>query len=54
MKKLTFIVALAVAALATVGMKRHPGNPQMTQAKVLPSPTKAWPLPICPPNCSDR
>ena len=51
MKKLTIILALAVAALATAGMTRHPSNPLTVAGKALPT-TAAWPAPVCPPNCS--
>jgi len=47
MKKLTILLALAVAALATAGMVRNPGNP-LTLAG---DKTREWPTPTCPPSC---
>jgi hypothetical protein len=51
MKKLTIIVALAAAALATAGMSRHPGNP-LTMAGKAVAPPSSIPFPPCPPDCS--
>jgi hypothetical protein len=52
MKKLTIILALAVAALATAGRLSHPNNPQTTQGMALSTTPGIWPLPVCPPDCA--
>jgi hypothetical protein len=54
MKKLTFALALAVAALATAGQVTHPSNPLTIAGKQLPMTPEVYPLPVCPPACGRR
>lgn len=51
MTKLTLILALAVAAIATAGMKMHPNNPLTTQGMKISTKQSEWPIPTCPPSC---
>jgi hypothetical protein len=51
MKKLTIILALAVAALATAGMAKHPSNPLTMAGQKVPTASGEWPIPTCPPDC---
>lgn len=50
MKKLTLILALAVAAIATAGQFRHPANP-LTMADHQVPVNPDFPFPACPPAC---
>jgi hypothetical protein len=50
MKKLTIILALAVAALASAGMARHRQNPMTAAGKAIPA-ADCCPFPPCPPDC---
>jgi len=51
MRKLTFALVLAVAALATAGQMTHPSNPLTLKGKQLPVTPHILPLPVCPPSC---
>lgn len=51
MKKLTIVLALAVAAVATAGMMTHSQNPLLVNGKALTMPHE-FPYPPCPPACA--
>jgi len=52
MKKLTIIIALAVAAIATAGQLMHPLNPLTVAGKAI-SVEGSIPFPVCPPSCGE-
>jgi hypothetical protein len=54
MKKLTIVVALLVAALATAGQMRHPSNPLTAGGTLLQTSASDLPIPICPPACDRK
>lgn len=51
MKKLTIVLALAAAALATAGMRRHPANPLTVASQKISVAPQEFPYPVCPPSC---
>lgn len=50
MSKLTIVIALLAAVVATFGQLNHPSNPLPTGG-ILVQTTPEWPLPFCPPDC---